>query len=143
MKKLIIPILLIVVVITLSACSVSKKPLVAYTDIVGTWEKNDGVNKGMQVKVEKQGDSYKSSIVKVDKKTDVANYNVGDEKWADITKSNDTLWKMKDLAPIMNNKTVRYDTNIKMANKGNAIELNQTNKKGEEIGSTDVWLRVN
>lgn len=142
MKKIIIPILMILLILSLSACGSSKKPLGNYTDIVGTWEKNDGVNKGLQVKVEKQGAAYKSSIVKVDKKTDVANYSVGDEKWAEITKSSDTLWKMKDLAPIMNNKTVRYDTNIKLENKGNALELSPTNAKGNEVGTTDLWLRV-
>lgn len=145
MKIIRISALIITLALVFTACSSGKssQPLQPFDkdDVSGTWESTGLADKGLQVKIEKQGSDYKSSVVKLESKNDAA-LKVGDEKWQQIKKdSADRTWKMKDLFSNRENKPVLLDSNMKLSEDGKTLEVNLLGKTGDKAGVSQYWVR--
>jgi hypothetical protein len=113
------------------------------TDLVGTWERTGDLYEGLQVKVEKQGDKYKSSVLKLDKNNKLTYLTTGAEKWREITKKQDNLWTIKDYGVDQNKKEELFDMDLKLSDGGDKLELSDIDANGKEAGSKQVWNRIN
>ena len=133
-------ILLCLSIFLLSSCKNNDK-------IIGTWERYGDDFAGMRVKVVKEGEHIKGTIIfATDMSKELLGFAEGDVKWKNIKKTTENKYEFEDLgkSPVGLGKfQPSYDlTNLELVSE-NEIYTRGFSKGTEWIGTEQKWKRVN